>query len=284
MKTISRMCMAASALALAGCSALPGANLGGTFTAEPYLGTSIQGEDFNSALAREYQALAARSATKDVNWLDATAYIEKSKAAAAGGVAPWSPADLGVSAEGYEETVSVINANAAMRPAECAKAQAYWDQYLESLYEGANACISVEDAKAMFDEALAACRGVMGDFVVYFGFDRSDITPAAHEVIHDVMGALQGYSAPLVSLVGHTDTMGSVEYNQGLSERRAESAARYLAVRGVTRRIATAGLGEREPLASNDTEGGRQLNRRIEVAIYASTALQEQARQQAAGR
>lgn len=272
MKTISRMCMAASALALAGCTALPGANLGGTFSAEPYLGRSIQGEDFNSALAREYQALAARSATKDVNWLDATAYIEKSKAAAAGGVAPWSPAELGVSAEGYEETVSVINANASVRPAECAKAQAYWDQYLESLSEGANACISVEDARAMFEEALAACRGVMGDFVVYFGFDRHNINAAAHEVIHDVMGALRNYAAPLVSLVGHTDTVASVEYNQRLSERRADAVEDSILAHGRARGINTGTItksGRSElDLAVETADGVREpRNRRVTIAI-----------------
>jgi outer membrane protein OmpA-like peptidoglycan-associated protein len=273
MKTISRMCMAASAVALAGCTALPGANLGGTFSAEPYLGRSIEGGDFNSSLAREYQALAARSATKDVNWLDATAYIAKSKAAASGGVAPWSPADLGVSADGYDDAVATITANASVRPMECAKAQAYWDQYLESLYEGANACISVEDAKAMFDEALAACRGAaMNDFIVYFGFNRSNINDAAHEVIHDVIGALQGYSAPLVSLVGHTDTVGSVEYNQRLSEKRADSVEKSLVAHGRARGVNTgtitkSGRSELEPAVDTGDNVREPRNRRVTIAI-----------------
>ncbi len=272
MKTISRMCMAASALALAGCTALPGANLGGTFSAEPYLGTSIEGGDFNSSLAREYQALAARSASKDVNWLDATAYIAKSKAAASGGVAAWSPAEMGVSADGYEDMVATVAANSSVRPAECAKAQAYWDQYMESLFEGANACISAEDAKAMFDEALAACRGVMGDFVVYFGFDRSNINDAAHEVIHDVIAALQGYSAPLVSLVGHTDTVGSVAYNQRLSERRADSVEKSIRAHGRARgvnvgQISKSGRSELEPAVDTGDNVREPRNRRVTVAI-----------------
>jgi outer membrane protein OmpA-like peptidoglycan-associated protein len=272
MKTISRMCMAASALALAGCSALPGANLGGTFTAEPYLNTSITGEDFNSALAREYQALAARSANKDVNWLDATAYIEKSKAAANGGVAPWSPADLGVSADGYDHMMQVVAANKSVRPAECAKAQAYWDQYLESLFEGANACISAEDAKAMFDDALAACAGVTGDFIVYFGFDRSNIDAAAHKVIVDVVGALKGYSAPLVSLVGHTDTVGSDAYNQALSERRATSTERAInkeaKAEGVNPgTITKSGRGERDLAVETGNNVREPRNRRVTIAI-----------------
>ena len=84
MSIVSRIVMAGAALAVAGCSQLPGANLGGTFTAENYLGASLSGDDFNSALAREYQALAVRSARTDVNWMDSTAYIGKSQAAAAG--------------------------------------------------------------------------------------------------------------------------------------------------------------------------------------------------------
>ena len=110
MNIISRTAMAGTALALAGCSYLPGANLGDTFTAESYLGTSIEGSGFNAALAREYQALAVRSARTDVNWMDSTAYIAKSEAAAAGGVAPWTPAELGVSPEiAYDDVVSTLS-------------------------------------------------------------------------------------------------------------------------------------------------------------------------------
>jgi len=117
-----------------------------------------------------------------------------------------------------------------------------------------------------------------------FDFDSDVIRTTAASNLDKLATHLKKYDDSNLMIVGHTDAVGSSEYNQGLSERRANSAARYLNVQGVTRHIATAGLGEREPLATNDTEGGRQLNRRIEVAIYASPALQEQARQQAAGR
>ena len=86
MSIISRIVMAGAALAVAGCSQLPGANLGGTFSAENYLNASLDGGDFNSSLAREYQALAVRSARTDVNWMDSTAYIAKSQAAASGAI------------------------------------------------------------------------------------------------------------------------------------------------------------------------------------------------------
>jgi outer membrane protein OmpA-like peptidoglycan-associated protein len=89
------------------------------------------------------------------------------------------------------------------------------------------------------------------------------------------------YDGSNLMIIGHTDDVGTATYNQGLSDRRAQSAARYLTGQGVPSYIATAGLGEREPLASNDTEAGRHENRRVEVAIYASAATQEEARRQA---
>lgn len=272
MITVSRMFMAAAAVAVAGCSHLPGANLGGTFSAENYLGTSIEGGDFNSSLAREYQGLANRSATQDVNWMDSTAYIAKSEAAAAGGVAPWTPEELGVTADGYDETVAAVSANAAARPAECARAQAYWDQYLESLAEGAFACISAEDARAMWQEALAACVGLGGDMVVYFGFNRSDITDAAQSVINDVVDSLRTYSAPLVSIVGHTDTVGSLEYNQALSERRATAVEDAIVARGSSEGVNTgtitkAGRSWTEPAVDTGPNVREPRNRRATIAI-----------------
>ena len=274
MKAISRMMMAGAALALAGCSVLPGANLGGTFTAENYLGMSIDGGDFNSALSREYQALAVRSATKEVNWMDATAYVEKSKLAAAGGVGPWTDSQLGVVAQPglYDETVSTIAANRDVRPAECAKAQAMWDQYLESLTVASGSCIDSDDALAMLQEALAACRGVSGDFVVFFGFGRHDLTDAGRAVIGEVVEALRGYSAPLVSVVGHTDTVDTVEFNQRLSERRANTVANAILARtaaeGMTApTVTTAGRSELDlavPTADNVREA---RNRRATIAI-----------------
>jgi len=117
-----------------------------------------------------------------------------------------------------------------------------------------------------------------------FDFDSDVIRPTAADNLNSLARTLSEYDDSNLMIVGHTDAVGSSEYNQNLSDRRAESAARYLAGQGVSRHIATAGLGEREPVATNTTEGGRQQNRRIEIAIYASPALQEKARSSAAGR
>ena len=79
-----------------------------------------------------------------------------------------------------------------------------------------------------------------------------------------------------ILIVGHTDAVGTAESNQGLSQRRATSASDYLAGQGVsTARLRTAGRGEMEPVATNDTDAGRQANRRVEVAIVANAATRK---------
>lgn len=117
-----------------------------------------------------------------------------------------------------------------------------------------------------------------------FDFNSDVVRSNAASNLNELARNLSKYGDSNLLIAGHTDAVGSADYNQGLSERRARSAARYLTAQGVSTYIATAGLGEREPVASNTTEAGRAQNRRVEVAIYASSVLQENARRQAAGR
>lgn len=78
-------------------------------------------------------------------------------------------------------------------------------------------------------------------------------------------------------IVGHTDAVGTGEYNQALSERRAAAAGNYLTGQGVSSgRLRALGRGETESIAANDTELGRQLNRRVEVAIFANAQARKQ--------
>jgi len=116
-----------------------------------------------------------------------------------------------------------------------------------------------------------------------FDFDSDVVRSNAASNLDELASKLSKYDDSNLMIVGHTDAVGSTDYNQSLSEQRAQSAARYLSGRGVSRYIATAGRGEREPVSSNTTEAGRQQNRRVEIAIYASAALQEDARRQAGG-
>lgn len=278
MKTTTRLMLAASALALTACAELPGSSLGATFTAERYLEADHGGPGFNGALASEYTELARRVAYEDVRWRKATAYIAKAQAAEAGNTPPlWTPAQLGVGGEAaamYDDVVATINANRAERPEACARAQAMWDQYLEVLRAGPEAsCIPEADARALLDEALAACAGpadvaVANQHVVYFGFDRANLTDAAMATINEVVGAVAAMATQALSVVGHADRSGSVAYNQELSERRARNVAEALAARGIPPGAMTlAGRSELDPAVPTPDGVREPLNRRAEVQI-----------------
>lgn len=103
-----------------------------------------------------------------------------------------------------------------------------------------------------------------------YDFDSDAIRPTAAENLQRLATSLLQYANTSLIIVGHTDSVGSDAYNQELSARRAEAAQRYLTGQGVaSSRIHSSGRGEMEPLATNESEAGRQANRRIEVAIYA---------------
>jgi outer membrane protein OmpA-like peptidoglycan-associated protein len=108
---------------------------------------------------------------------------------------------------------------------------------------------------------------------VLFGYDSDQLQPAARDNMRKFAASLQKYPNTRALIVGHTDSDGSAAYNMDLSDRRALSAANFVTAEGIDRaRISTAGRGETEPIATNGTDAGRQLNRRVEVAIYADAA------------
>ncbi len=114
------------------------------------------------------------------------------------------------------------------------------------------------------------------DSGLLFAFDSDVILPAAGTNLRELASSLQRYPDSQLLIVGHTDNVGDDSYNQLLSQRRANSAATYLATQGVTRtRLGTSGKGESEPVTTNDSDAGRQQNRRVEVAIYASQAYRD---------
>src|SRR5512145_1126788 len=90
---------------------------------------------------------------------------------------------------------------------------------------------------------------------VTFAFDSSDLNSQFYPVLDKVSATLAEYNKTVIEVAGHTDSVGSDTYNQGLSQRRADSVSAYLGSHGVTRtRIVTVGAGEGHPVASNDTE------------------------------
>jgi outer membrane protein OmpA-like peptidoglycan-associated protein len=119
------------------------------------------------------------------------------------------------------------------------------------------------------------------DSGILFDFDSDRMRPEARANLQTLANSLHQYAGTELLIVGHTDNVGRMDYNQGLSERRARSASNYLASLGVDRmRLNAVGRGMNEPIAANDSERGRQQNRRVEVAIYASEAHREQMRRQ----
>lgn len=116
------------------------------------------------------------------------------------------------------------------------------------------------------------------DSGILFDFDSSALRSAARDNLTELAASLKKYPNTDAMIVGHTDAVGSDDYNQRLSQRRAESAAQYLISQGISRsRLTTLGKGEGEPIASNDTDYGRQQNRRVEVAIYANDEFRQDA-------
>lgn len=110
-----------------------------------------------------------------------------------------------------------------------------------------------------------------------FPFNSTDLLPAGQDNLRNLAASLKANPETEVLIVGHTDAVGSDTYNQSLSEQRATSAASILASNGIPRdRIRTSGRGELEPIADNESEAGRQSNRRVEVAIFASEEYREQ--------
>ena len=120
------------------------------------------------------------------------------------------------------------------------------------------------------------------DSGLLFEFDSANIQGKAEENLTEFAQTMRDFKESNILIVGHTDAKGSEDYNQRLSENRAQSAANFLIRQGLTGdRITTTGKGESEPVATNDTEAGRQQNRRVEVAIYANKEYRERVKKQA---
>jgi outer membrane protein OmpA-like peptidoglycan-associated protein len=101
-----------------------------------------------------------------------------------------------------------------------------------------------------------------------FDTDSSDIKPGFHTTMDKLADVVVRYNKTTLTVVGHTDNVGSNPYNQKLSERRALSVARYLESKQVNSlRLATSGKGETQPVANNASETGRQANRRVEIYV-----------------
>jgi len=123
--------------------------------------------------------------------------------------------------------------------------------------------------------SLEGCK--LGDTIVLrgvnFEFNKDALTVNAKTILDGVADALKARADIKVEIDGHTDSKGSDAYNQKLSERRAASVQRYLLTRGIdASRMSSKGFGESKPIADNNTDEGRELNRRVELTVTEAAA------------
>ena len=125
-------------------------------------------------------------------------------------------------------------------------------------------------------------RLVLGENSVNFDFNKANLTSKAKSNLDRLVPVLKSYADTDIKIYGFTDSKGADDYNLNLSTQRAAAVKNYLATKGlVTGRFSVVGLGEAEPLATNDTEAGRAQNRRVEFAIVANEKMVQDAEKEA---
>jgi outer membrane protein OmpA-like peptidoglycan-associated protein len=142
-----------------------------------------------------------------------------------------------------------------------------------------------EMAKVLGDaEVKREGEGIVINFKekVLFAFDSYALGSSAQGNLDKLTNILNKYPETNITVIGHTDSKGTTSYNQDLSENRAKSVVSYLKQKGISStRLTAIGKGETDPVATNDTEDGRALNRRVEFVIVANEKMKADAKQEA---
>ncbi|HJT86438.1 MAG TPA: OmpA family protein, partial [Bryobacteraceae bacterium] len=202
---------------------------------------------------------AAEQAKREADEAAARAAQEKAAADAARAAAVEQQRVLAAQAE--QARLSAQEADRARLDAEQQRQQAEAEkaQLRERLRQQLNAILETQET----------ARGLIVNISdVLFAFNKYTLKPDAREKMAKVSGILLAYPGLKIQLEGHTDSIGSDEYNLKLSERRADSVRDYLISQGVPAQTVTAvGLGKMDPVASNDTAAGRQRNRRVDMVV-----------------
>jgi len=125
-----------------------------------------------------------------------------------------------------------------------------------------------EQLNQVLETRESAGRLIVNMSDVLFDFGRSELKPGAKEKLAKISGILISHPGLTLEVDGHTDSVGSDEVNMKLSEQRADTVRAYLVSQGVAPDTITAhGFGKEQPVATNDTAAGRQLNRRVEIVV-----------------
>jgi len=153
----------------------------------------------------------------------------------------------------------------------------YMDKQEQSMRQaiGASEAASIRRDQEVLAEAKADSAKKSVDVLTVtfksdylFAVNSSTLLPGAYDELERVSKVLMQYPETNIRIAGHTDSTGSADYNQKLSERRAEAVKNALVGMGVNpSRLTTIGYGKAKPIAENNTEAGRQQNRRVEVRI-----------------
>jgi len=269
--------MTKTAFSLVGVALLAGCAGGAQQMIGQLANTPASGDAFTQALASEYLALAEREYDL-LDYQDSMHFAEKGLRAAGGEAVGPDTLDTrtlnsefaGEFADLQTRTVDYVGRNQASNPEDAAAAQAFWDCALEEAEEywqveaqpyWLSGCR--DGLIALLDTGMPATIGLSAD--VLFDFDRSNIKPEFEGVLTEIAGMITG-AQEQVTIEGHTDSIGSAEYNMGLGQRRADSVADFLSGQGVPPTdMTTVSYGETRPIAPNDTPEGRALNRRVEI-------------------
>jgi outer membrane protein OmpA-like peptidoglycan-associated protein len=128
-----------------------------------------------------------------------------------------------------------------------------------------------------------ASEGIIVEFnsKILFGFDKSDLNSSAKDNLSELVAILNKYPDTDIEIQGHTDNVGTADYNQALSERRAEAVSSFIKSKDIVgSRITIKGFGKSTPKYSNDTEDGRTLNRRVDFLITANEKMKADAKKE----
>ena len=248
------------------------------------------GTPFTQALAREYDALAAFEADEMYDWRDADHFQAKATMAGQGrNVLPDEVADRDVPEAAVGELnaartrlMAALDAGSRDRmPNESAQAQARFDCWIEQQeenfqYDHISACrddlmaliatLEAQPVAAAPEPEPATAAVAQGPYLVFFDWDKSDITPEAWATLRQAAEAAQAGGVSTIQVTGHADRSGTDQYNVGLSERRAEAVAGALASLGLDRdEMRLEWKGESVPLVQTADGVREPQNRRVEI-------------------
>ncbi len=282
-------CLALALPTLAHAASEKGFNYAGPFDGLDTVTTVAHGgPGFNGALFDEYKKLALFEAENQYDFIDGEIFAGKAKLALRGTTPQAadpttydidSASDLQDLQAGRTELIGALAMNAGQAyPQLAAKAQVTYDCWVEQTEEGHQAW-HIKSCEQDFSEAMKALheamgeRAILAESTIYFDFDRADIRDDGQMALDDLVANLDNKDDVVMNVTGHADRSGSADYNQALSERRAEAVRNELARQGLRIgevRIDLDAEGESQPAVATADGVREPLNRRVQVDAVAA--------------